>query len=214
LTPFIELSLLWKSSGVSPRLQSLIGSSCNREQDYEPCDYQSDGAEPRDEGSSLGLRQSHLWTLFRRVPCWPIYCVASFLQGVFFGKIHRGELLVTVMDRLGSPWVLYERVVALPVIVRLLMELHFDFYAFVYSLNHYQLMHAKDSCVQNDRTENSVVTNGQRNYPFFLMVGSDAMAVQPGWTNMELGSGNVFVQIKSWYTLRKAQGASRGNQLR
>jgi hypothetical protein len=58
------------------------------------------------------------------------------------------------MDRLGSPWVLYQRVVALPVVVCLLVKLHFDSYAFGYSLNHYQLILAEDPFVQNDQTEN------------------------------------------------------------
>ena len=40
------------------------------------------------------------------------------------------------MERFGSLRVLDQRVIALPVVVRLLTKLHFDFYAFVYNLNH------------------------------------------------------------------------------
>jgi len=41
-----------------------------------------------------------------------------------------------VVNRLGSSWVLYQRVVALPKAMCLLMKFHFDFDALVYGLNH------------------------------------------------------------------------------
>jgi len=79
-------------------------------------------------------------TLPCRISCClllgPVYCVASFLQGIFLGKIHRRELSIPVMDRLGSSWVLDQRIIALPIAACQLMKLHFDFYAFVDSLNH------------------------------------------------------------------------------
>jgi hypothetical protein len=65
-----------------------------------------------------------------------IYCAVSFLQGVFPGQFHSRELFVAVMKGFGSFGVLDKRVVAFPLLVRLLMHLHFDFYAFVDGLNH------------------------------------------------------------------------------
>jgi len=70
----------------------------------------------------------------------PIDCGASFLQGVFPGKIHSREVFVPVMKGDGSFGVLYKCVIALPIPVGLLMKLHFDLYAFVDGLNHSRLL--------------------------------------------------------------------------
>jgi hypothetical protein len=55
---------------------------------------------------------------------------------MFLGKIHGGKLLSSVNDGYGSSWVLDEGVVALPILVCLLLQLHFDLDAFIDSLNH------------------------------------------------------------------------------
>jgi hypothetical protein len=44
-----------------------------------------------------------------------VYCVASLLQRMFLGKIHRRELFIPMMNRLGSTRVLYQRVVTPPI---------------------------------------------------------------------------------------------------
>ena len=60
----------------------------------------------------------------------------SILQGGVSGKVETRELFVAVMNGFGSIRVLYQRVIALPMLVRLLMKLHFDFDTFVDGLNH------------------------------------------------------------------------------
>ena len=55
---------------------------------------------------------------------------------MFLGKIHGRKLLIPVVNRDGSCGVFYKRVIALPLTVSLLMELHFDLYAFMDGLNH------------------------------------------------------------------------------
>jgi hypothetical protein len=62
--------------------------------------------------------------------------LASLLQSMFLGKINRRELFFPVVNRLGSAWMLYQCVVALPIAFCQLMELHFDLDTFVDSLNH------------------------------------------------------------------------------
>ena len=62
--------------------------------------------------------------------------VARFLQREFFGQVHAGKFLVAVMERFGSFWMFDQREIALPITVRQLMHLHFDFDAFVNGLNH------------------------------------------------------------------------------
>ena len=55
---------------------------------------------------------------------------------MFPGETHCRELLRYVLNRDGSLGMLDQRVIALPIPVRLLMKLHLDLYAFVYRLNH------------------------------------------------------------------------------
>src|SRR5208283_693211 len=55
---------------------------------------------------------------------------ASLLQGVCLGEIHGGKLFVAVIERLDSSRVLDQSVGALPLVMELLMKLHFDFDAF------------------------------------------------------------------------------------
>ena len=64
-----------------------------------------------------------------------VYCVPSCLQCIFLGQVHRGEFLISAMDRFGSFWMRYQRVIALPKTLRQLMNLQFDFYASVEFLN-------------------------------------------------------------------------------
>ena len=54
---------------------------------------------------------------------------------MFRGQILRRVLFVPVMNRLGAGWMFYQGVVTLPITVWELMDFHFDFYAFVDSLN-------------------------------------------------------------------------------
>ena len=65
-----------------------------------------------------------------------IYRGAGFLQGMISGKIEYWELLSSVCNRHGLLGVLYQCVIALPIPVRQLMQLHFDLDAFVDGLNH------------------------------------------------------------------------------
>src|SRR5271155_3204846 len=58
------------------------------------------------------------------------------MQGIFSCKIHCRESLIAMMNRFGSFGVLYQRVTAPPAPVLQFMKLHFDFNAFVTSLNH------------------------------------------------------------------------------
>jgi hypothetical protein len=53
----------------------------------------------------------------------------SILQGGVSGKVQSRELFVAVMIGFGLIRVLYQRVIALPIVVRVLMKLHFNFRA-------------------------------------------------------------------------------------
>jgi hypothetical protein len=66
----------------------------------------------------------------------PVNRLAGLLQSMVLGEIHRGELFITVVNRLGSAWVLDQRVVAPPIALGQLMQLHFNLDHFVDSLNH------------------------------------------------------------------------------
>jgi hypothetical protein len=63
-------------------------------------------------------------------------CLASFLQRIFLGQVHRGEFPVSAMECFGSFRVTDQRVIALPEALLQLMNLQFDFDAFVEFLNH------------------------------------------------------------------------------
>jgi len=65
-----------------------------------------------------------------------VYRVTSFQQRIILGGIHRRELFIPGMKRSNSSRVRYQSVIALPKAAHQLMKLHFDFYAFVDSLNH------------------------------------------------------------------------------
>jgi hypothetical protein len=60
----------------------------------------------------------------------PIYRGASFLKRGFPGKVHSRELFRPVIDRYGSFGMLYQCVIAFPIPVPQLMQLHFDLDAF------------------------------------------------------------------------------------
>lgn len=68
--------------------------------------------------SRIGLDTHYPWLVhylsFGLAFTVSVYCVPSFLQCIFFGQVHRGEFLISMMDRLGLFWTLYQRVVALP----------------------------------------------------------------------------------------------------
>ena len=65
-----------------------------------------------------------------------VYRAASFLQRIVAGAVHSREFRVAVMERLDAAGMLDQRVVALPHAMWQLMQLHFDFDAFVDGLNH------------------------------------------------------------------------------
>src|SRR5580692_6052657 len=60
----------------------------------------------------------------------------GFLQGIVPREVHRRKLFVAVMKRFRSFGVPDKSVIALPVTLRSLVQFHFDFDAFVDSLNH------------------------------------------------------------------------------
>jgi len=73
--------------------------------------------------------------LYGAVCLCSVYRGASFLQGRFHGQIHRRKLFIPEMNCFGSFWVLYQSVIALPTVLEL-MNFHFNFHAFVDTLNH------------------------------------------------------------------------------
>jgi hypothetical protein len=70
----------------------------------------------------------------------PIYGIASFLKREFSGELQIRELPGPMINGDGPFGVLYKRVIALPMPMRLLMHLHFDLDSFVDSLNHCTLL--------------------------------------------------------------------------
>ena len=84
-----------------------------------------------------------------------IYCGARGMQSVFPGKIHSRVLFIAVMKRYGSLGMLYQRVIAFPTPVRLLMQLHFNLYALV---DGFESVKCTSPCLGcDDRTRESAV---------------------------------------------------------
>ena len=76
--------------------------------------------------------------------------LASFSQCIFLGQVHRGKFPISAMDRFGSFRTHDQRVIALPKALLQLMNLQFDFYAFVEFLNHVVLISLLSRAITRD----------------------------------------------------------------